>query len=256
IAPSDAIQAPALASFAYNDLNATVALVVDDAADGREIADGFQEAYTSIGGQVVRRALNPGADPMTVLAPLSQRTDRPSVVFFGGFTDTGAVGLRKAMLASGHGDIPFLSWDGLFDGSGADKGSYIQRVTAAGSAGSYVSHATQPPTKNTFVEAYRQAYGTDPDEYAAAAYACVQVIVDALRAVAASRPSAQGLREALRAYVVDPRHHHDTVVGDVGFDVNGDSVHQYVTFFRVDPSAAGGIGDWVIAKQQDYGPAP
>ena len=76
------------------------------------------------------------------------------------------------------------------------------------------------------------------------------------RAVAASRPSAQGLREALRAYVVDPRHHHDTVVGDVGFDVNGDSVHQYVTFFRIDPSAAGGKGDWVIAKQQDYGPAP
>ena len=162
IAPSDDIQAPALASFAYNDLNATVALVVDDAADGRQIADGFQEAYTSIGGQVVRRALNPGADPMTVLAPLSQRTDRPGVVFFGGFTDTGAVGLRKAMLASGHGDIPFLSWDGLFDGSGADKGSYIQRVTAAGSAGSYVSHATQPPTKNTFVEAYRQAYHAGP----------------------------------------------------------------------------------------------
>ncbi|SRR6266542_3535757 len=135
------------------------------------------------------------------------------VVFFGGFTGTGAVGLRKAMIASGHGNIPFLSWDGLFDGSGADKGSYIQGVTAAGSAGSYVSHATQPPTKNTFVEAYRQAYGAEPDEYAAAAYACVKVIVESLRAVAADRPSTQGLREALRAYVVDPRHHHETVVG-------------------------------------------
>jgi ABC-type branched-subunit amino acid transport system substrate-binding protein len=181
---------------------------------------------------------------------------RPGVVFFGGYTGTGAVGLRKAMVASGHGDIPFLSWDGLFDGSGADKGSYIQRMTAAGSVGSYVSHATQPPTKNSFVEAYRQAYGTDPDEYAAAAYACVQVIVDSLRAVAANRPSSQVLRGALRAYVVDPRHHYGTVVGDVGFDANGDSVHQYVTFFRIDPSAAGGMGDWVIAKQQDYGPAP
>ena len=96
----------------------------------------------------------------------------------------------------------------------------------------------------------------EPDEYAAAAYACVQVIVKSLRAVAANRPSAEGLRDALRAYAVDPTHHYDTVVGDVGFDVNGDSVHQYVTFFRVDPSAAGGKGDWVIAKEQDYGPAP
>jgi ABC-type branched-subunit amino acid transport system substrate-binding protein len=230
--------------------------MVDDAADGREIADEFQQAYTSLGGKVVRLALNPGADPMTVLAPLSQAVDKPGVVFFGGFTDTGAVGLRKAMIASGHGDIPFLNWDGIFDGSGADKGSYIQGVTAADSAGSYVSHATQPPAKNTFVEAYRQAYGENQDEYAAAAYACVEVIVDSLPAVAADRPSAEGLREALRAYVVDPTHRYQTVVGDVAFDVNGDSVHQYVTFFRIDPSQAGGMGDWVIAKEQDYGPAP
>jgi ABC-type branched-subunit amino acid transport system substrate-binding protein/class 3 adenylate cyclase len=258
IAPSDDIQAPALASFAYHDLNATVALVVDDTADGREIADGFQQAYTSpsLGGQVIRLALNPGADPMTVLAPLSQGTKRPGVVFFGGFTDTGAVGLRKAMIASGHGDIPFLSWDGLFDGSGADEGSYIQRVTAAGWAGSYVSHATQPPTNNSFVEAYRQAYHAEPDEYAAAAYACVQVIVDSLRAVAANRPSAQSLREALRAYVVDSNHQYDTVVGNVAFDANGDSIRQYVTFYRVDPSTADGKGDWVLDKEHDYGPPP
>jgi len=256
IAPSDDIQAPALASFAYQDLDAHVALVVDDAADGREIADGFQQAYTTLGGTVIRRALNPGADPDTVLAPLNHASNRPGVVFFGGFTGTGAVGLRRAMIASGHEDIPFLSWDGLFDGSGADKGSYIQGLSAARSAGSYVSHATQPPTRNSFVEAYRQAFGEDPDEFAAAAYACVQVIVDSLRAVAANRPSAQTLRPALRAYAVDPRHHHETVVGDVAFDVNGDSVHQYVTFFRIDPSAFDGKGDWVIDKQQDYGPPP
>jgi len=255
IAPSDDIQAPALASFAYNDLHATVALVVDDTADGREIADGFQQAYTTtFGGRVIRRALNPGADPNTVLTPLAHGADRPSVVFFGGFTSTGAVDLRKAMIASGHGDIPFLSWDGLFDGSGSDKGSYIQSVTAAGSQGTYVSHATQPPTKNSFLEAYRQAYGAEPDEYAAAAYACVQVIVDSLRAIAADRPSAQDLRAALRTYVI--AHHYETVVGDVGFDGNGDSIHQYVTFYRVDPSAAGGKGDWVIEKQADYGPPP
>src|SRR5438034_11026818 len=132
------------------------------------------------------------------------------------------------MVASGHGVLTFHSWDALFDGSRKDKGSYIQRVTATGWPGSYVSHATQPPTKNSFVEAYRQAYGAEPDEYAAAAYACVQVIVDSLRAVAADRPSVQSLRGTLRAYVADPRHHYETAVGDVAFDVNGESVHQYV----------------------------
>jgi len=256
ISPSDDIQATALASYAFTDLNAKLALVVDDAGDGRTIADAFQQEYTKLGGQVVRRALNPGADPNTVLTALADRTNRPGVIFFGGLTDSGAVALRKTMIASGYSGIPFLSWDGIFDGTGGDKGSFIQGVTAKGAVGSIASHATQPPTKNSFVEAYRQAYRSDPDEYAAAAYACVEVIVDALRAVAAQRPSAQGLREALRAYAVAPAHHFETVVGDVAFDANGDSIHQYVTFYRVDPTAANGMGDWVIAKQQDYGPAP
>src|SRR5438105_2414857 len=213
IAPSDDIQATALASYAFADLNAKLALIVDDAADGRAIADAFQQEYTKLGGQVVRRALNPGADPRSVLAPLADKTSRPGVVFFGGFTDTGAVALRRAMVASGYSGIPFLSWDGLYDGTGGDKGSFIQGVTAKDAVGSFVSHATQPPTKNSFVEAYRQEYKSEPDEYAAAAYACVEVIADALRAVAAQRPTAQALREAVRAYAVGASHHYETVVG-------------------------------------------
>ena len=74
--------------------------------------------------------------------------------------------------------------------------------------------------------------------------------------MAATGPSAAGLREAVRAYTVDPTHRYATVLGTVGFDANGDSLQQFVTFYRVDPSAANGKGDWVIAKQQDYGPAP
>lgn len=33
-------------------------------------------------------------------------------------------------------------------------------------------------------------------------------------------------------------------------------MQQFVTFYRVDPSADAGKGDWVFEKQQDYGPAP
>jgi branched-chain amino acid transport system substrate-binding protein len=255
LAPRDDIQALALASFAYHDLNARVALVVDDADFGREIADEFQAAYTSLGGQVVRSALKAGADPMTVLAPLSAKANAPSLVFFGGFTDTGATAVRKAMQASGHGAIPLLSWDGL-SGSGAEDGSYIKSVGPDAAVGSYISHASVPLPTASFAESYRRAYDVEPDEYAAAGYACVQVIVDSLREVAKSRPTAGTIREALRAYATDPTHRFDTAIGDVRFDANGDPVHQFVTFYRVDPSAAGKKGDWVIFKQQDFGPAP
>ena len=82
------------------------------------------------------------------------------------------------------------------------------------------------------------------------------MILDALRMVASNGARATGLREALRAQAVDPSHEYPTVLGTIGFDANGDSRQQFVTFYRVDPTADGGKGDWVIDKQQDYGPAP
>jgi branched-chain amino acid transport system substrate-binding protein len=254
VAPSDDIQGPALASFAFNDLKAKSALVIDDTDFGKDIAEPFAESFTALGGRVVRRSLAPGADPETVLQPLAA-SDPPDLVFFGGFTDTGAPEVRAAMAAGGHGSIEFLSWDGILDGSGADEGSYIQRAGAA-AVGSYMSHASLGPPKAAFQARFRAAYGRDPDEYSAAAYTCAQVILESLRAVAATGPSAEGLREAVRAYAVDPSRRYETVLGIVGFDANGDSIQQFVTFYTVEASAAGGKGDWVIDKQQDFGPAP
>ena len=107
----------------------------------------------------------------------------------------------------------------------------------------------------SFVDAYRARFGEEPDEYAAAAHACAEVIIQSLRAIAASGASAEDLREAVRAHAVDPAHRFETVLGTVGFDANGDSIQQFVTLYRVDPQAAEGAGDWVVVKQQDYGVA-
>ena len=89
-----------------------------------------------------------------------------------------------------------------------------------------------------------------------AAYACAQVIIESLREWPSSRsePRTASRGRPRLGGRPDPsiRHGHWTL----GFDKNGDSLQQFVTFYRVDPSAAGGKGDWVIAKQQDYGPAP
>ena len=159
------------------------------------------------------------------------------------------------MAAAGYGSLPFVSWDGIQDGSGADEGSFISSAGPA-AAGSYFSHASIGAPKADFTARYRATYGTDPDEYASSSYACAQVILDSIRAVAATGPSADGLREAVRASAVDPSHRYETAIGTVGFDENGDSLQQFVTFYKVDMSAADGKGDWVIHNQQDYGPAP
>jgi ABC-type branched-subunit amino acid transport system substrate-binding protein len=158
------------------------------------------------------------------------------------------------MVASGLGELPFVSWDGI-GGSGTDAGSFIQLAGRA-AVGSYQSSASFAPPKADFVNAYRAKFRSDPDVYTVATYACAQVILDALRMVASDGTSVTDLREALRAAAADPHHEYSTVLGTVGFDANGDSRQQFVTFYRVDPSADGGKGDWVIEKQQDYGPAP
>jgi branched-chain amino acid transport system substrate-binding protein len=253
VAPSDDIQGPAAASFLFDDLGVRRLLVIDDSGDGREIADSVSTAFQKRGGTVIRRALNPGADPREVLAPL--RAGKPRMgVYFGGFAETGAVGVRMAMVAAGLGKVPFVSWDGI-GGSGSDAGSFIQLAGAA-AVGSYQSSASYAPPKADFVNAYRAKFGREPDAYTVATYACAQVILDALRMVASKgATSASGLREALREDAVDPGHQYPTVLGTIGFDANGDSRQQFVTFYRVDPTADGGKGDWVIEKQQDYGPA-
>ena len=256
LAPADDIQAVALASFAYHDLGARSALVIDDTGVGRIIADPFEDQFTKLGGTALRRALNVDADPRTLLAPLADELNPPDLVFFGGDTDTGAVALRRAMAEAGRLSTALLSWDFLFDGNGTVSGSYIEQTSAEAAVGSYVAHASLPDTKASFVDAYRGAFGTEPDEYAAAGYACVEIIIAAMRGIAPSGPPAGEVRERLRAYATDPEHRFETVLGSVGFDLNGDALRQFVTFYRVDSSAAEGTGDWVIFKKQDFGPAP
>jgi branched-chain amino acid transport system substrate-binding protein len=256
LAPADDIQAVALASFAYRDLKARFALVIDDTETGRIIADPFEVEFHRLGGITVRRALNPDDDPGTVLAPLGGALDAPGLVFFGGSTDTGAAALRKAMVDGGHASTPFLSWDPLLDGTGSTAGSYIQQVGVRGATGSYVAHASLPDQKSSFADAYQQRFGSAPDEYSAAGYACVEMIVAAMRGIAPDGPTADKVRSLLRAYAVAPAHRYETVLGSVGFDANGDALQQFVTFYRVEASAADGAGDWVIFKKQDFGPAP
>src|SRR6185503_11785032 len=97
-------------------------------------------------------------------------------VFFGGFAETGAAKLRLAMKEAGFRRVPLISWDGLLGGSGAVKGSYIRQAGAT-ALGTFISHASNGPHTASFSHRYRKAYGSNPDEYAAAAYGCTQVIV-------------------------------------------------------------------------------
>ncbi|MDQ3380156.1 MAG: ABC transporter substrate-binding protein [Actinomycetota bacterium] len=250
LSPTVDVSARALAAFATHELDAESALVVAD-PEWQDLAADFTKAFTALGGQVAQRKLAPGTSPAAALAPLRGKAP-PDVVAFAGSTDSRAADVRRAMRKAGYGSTPFVSWDGILDGSGAIAGSYLQRAGKA-AAGTVAGLTAIAPPRADFVDAYRSAFGEEPTDHAAAAYACAQVILASLEAVAEDGPDADELREALRARAVDPAHRYETVLGTLGFDANGDSTQQMVSFFRVDPEAADGAGDWALIKQQDFG---
>ncbi len=129
LSPTEDVLTRALAAHATHDLDAESALVIAGPHPEWELlASGFDEAFTALGGQVLRSKLAAGADMNAVLEPLRRTTNAPDVVVFAGITDDGAAKVRRAMVAAGLGSTPFLSWDTILDGSGASEGSYLQRA--------------------------------------------------------------------------------------------------------------------------------
>ena len=253
------VQARGAATFAINDLVAKTALVIDDTSSaGRSAADEFEQAFTALGGRTIRRALNPGSNPATVLDSLDG-PGAPTLVFFGGFPSTGAPDVRRAIVASGHAKVEFMSWEGILDYASLGGSTYVQLAGEA-AVGTYASQPSVGPVRADFESRFRAEYGVVPEgpilQYAAASHACTEVILQSLRAVAAERPNAGELREKVRAYAVDSQHRFQTLLGEVSFDVNGDNTHQFVTIYRAVASDPRDPGNWAIVKQLDFGGAP
>lgn len=256
---TNAVEGPAMASFAFNDLGVSHVLVIDAIDDqniGRRLADAFATAFEDLGGQVTQQTLNEGAEPASVLQPLDEENG-PQAVYAATFDQAVAGDVRAAMAQAGHGVLSFLSWEGVV-GPGDDAESFVARSGDA-AAGSFATRVAIAPVKAAFADRLLASdqWTAEDVPYVAAAYACTEVILDALRSVAASGTSADRIREAVRTTVVDPDRRFETVIGSLSFDQNGDLHQQYVEIMTVDAEADGGIGGWVITKPtQDYGPLP
>jgi len=253
VATTDDIQGPAGAQYAYNDLGARNALIIDDTETfGKGVADQFEKEFTALGGTVVDHVGLPGSTTDYTSALTAAKSKNPDVVYFGGVTTTGGGVLRKQMAQAGMGDLPYVGPDGIVDGSGATDGSFIN-IAGDAAANSYGTIAAihDIPNPTEFSDAYKAEYNKDPGAYSAPAYACTQIILDALKNVTATDDMA-ALREAVRAYVTSGQTF-DTILGTVGFDQNGDTTQHIISFYATDMTAADGKGDWVFQKQQHFG---
>jgi branched-chain amino acid transport system substrate-binding protein len=247
VVTTDDVAAAGAARYLFERLGKTSVYVVDDNGDyGKSMTNWFAAEFTRLGGSVVSRASLPDSGSALSAMLVAVRAKKPQAIYFGGTADRGAT-LLRAVATAGLADIPFVGTDALNDGGATASGSFLSVVgDGARSAYSVFPGLVGGPRNAAFEAGYRAEYGVDPTAFAAAGYACAQVVMAALQHVDANPPAnASGLRDAVRAAGVDTGATFDTTLGPLAFDARGDVTRRAVAIYRYDAAT----GRWVYADE-------
>ncbi|MEJ7749523.1 MAG: branched-chain amino acid ABC transporter substrate-binding protein, partial [Candidatus Limnocylindrales bacterium] len=209
VVTNDAIQGPAAAKYIIDELKKKSVYIIDDTETfGKGIADTFEKDFVARGGTVVKHDAAPKTTQDYVSIMTAAKALNPESIYFGGVTASGGARILLAAQQVGLGDIPYVGPDGINDGSGATKDSFLN--LASEKAKNSYSTLAGPGTfegKETFDKAYMAEYGIDATGYAGQGYACTQVVLDALNRASASNPADMAsLREAVRVAGTDTTH--------------------------------------------------
>ena len=178
----------------------------------------------------------------------------PESIYFGGVTATGGARILLAAQQAGLGDVPYVGPDGINDGSGETKDSFLNLgAAAAKNAYSTLAGIGDFPGRAQFEADYKNEYKASPTGYAGTGYACAQVVIDALnRAGKTNAADMKALREAVRVAGTDTVSKYKTIVGEITFNADGDTSQKIVSLYSVDPAGANGKGDWKFQTQVDF----
>lgn len=252
VATTDDNQGAGIADIVYNTVGAKTVYAADDTQTyGKGLVDGFADAYGKLGGTIAKRDGIPDSTTDFTSYVTALKGLNVQAVVYGGVTTSGIGLFRKQMASAGLSNIPLAGGDGISDGSAATASTFLNIAGSDGDMNTYSTvaaiHDIPDPTK--FGADYKAKFSTDPGAYSAPAYACTQIFLQALQAVAGTAGTDLAkLREAVRAYVADPSHTYNTVLGTVGFDANGDTTQHTISYYKYDATAK----DWAFFKQRDF----
>jgi branched-chain amino acid transport system substrate-binding protein len=218
--PSDSYQAELLASFAFNKLKAKkAAILYINNEYGVGFKDVFAKQFHDLGGSVVfSEGYDQGTtDFRSLLTKVKEAT--PDVVFIPSqYKEAGQL-LKQAKELGVN--VQFL----------ADAALYSpELLKAAGDAANGLiltnpewSPQSDKPQVKAFVDAFRKAYGQDPDVYAAAGYDLIFVLAQAMGD--GKDVTADSVRQGLLQ--MKP---YDGVTGEIKFDSIGEVRWGFSTF--------------------------
>jgi len=255
VVTTDDIQGPAAALYIYNTLGKKSVYIIDDTETfGKGVADAFEKAFTGAGGKVVKHDAAPKTTQDYVSIMTAAKALNPESIYFGGVTATGGARILLAAQQAGLGDVPYVGPDGINDGSGETKDSFLNLAAdAAKNSYSTLAGIGDFPGKAQFDLDYKTEYGIDATGYAGTGYACAQVVIDAINRAGQTSPADMtAMREAVRKAGTDTAAKYTTIVGDITFNADGDTSQKIVSIYSVDPAGANGKGDWKFETQVDY----
>jgi branched-chain amino acid transport system substrate-binding protein len=214
VASSDSANAVALAA-AARQLSASVAVMYTNDDYGRGLAGAFRDALVKAGGSVAE--YDPFSDSTADFSPYLRRMQMHGVqlVFIAGLDVAAAKIIQQARgmglqarFIGGDGLVPLSTKGPLFDG------------TLVG----LLYHRDTGERAQAFATTFRQAYGKDPDPFAAAAYDAVNLLATAARA---NGPTREGIQRYLRTLgQTGGAAPFQGATGEIRFDEHGDPLQK------------------------------
>jgi branched-chain amino acid transport system substrate-binding protein len=255
VVTTDDVQGPAAAQYIFEVLKKKSVYIIDDTETfGKGVADAFEAEFKKRGGTVVKHDAAPKTTTDYVSIMTAAKALNPESIYFGGVTATGGARILLAAAQAGLGDVPYVGPDGINDGSGETKDSFLNLASsAAKNSYSTLAGIGDFPGRAQFEVDYKAEYKASPTGYAGTGFACAQVVIDALtRAGAKANADMTALRESVRAAGTATDVTYKTIVGDITFNADGDTSQRIVSIYSVDGAAANGKGDWKFQTQVEY----
>ncbi|HYM90067.1 MAG TPA: branched-chain amino acid ABC transporter substrate-binding protein [bacterium] len=230
VCPTDDLQGPVAADYAYKELKARKAAIIDDQETyGKGIADEFEKEFKKLGGTVVSHDGIPKGTQDFHAILTSIRAKNPDILFFGGVTTTGGGLIRKQMPDVGM-KTTYEGGDGIVE----DEFLKVAGDAANGSYGTVASvNAEKIAAAQGFITSYKASFKDDPGAYSANAYVAARIIIDAVKAVGPDRAK-------VRAWVANLRNY-KSIIGTFSFDKNGDTTNKIISVYQV----RNGKWDWI-----------
>jgi len=218
----DPFQGAVMARFAYNELGARRAAIIQDVAQDYSVglANFFREEFMRLTGEpksiVALTSYQTGDQDFTAQLTHVAAHD-PEVIFIPGYYGDGALIIKQAR---GLGiDVPFLGGDAF------EAPEFIQiggeQVEGVAISSHYSADAPLTSASEKFVADYRAKFDKEPNAFAALGYDAYMLILDAIERAGSADPKA--IRDALAE-----TKGFEGVTGVINIDKTGDAVKSAV----------------------------